>query len=175
MFSEVVKTSAWKCPDHWLCVNILTCEVRSYMCHITSSVTAMSCWCLWYTAVVYCCGVLLLCGLAAWERLVERSYCSLCLLNKTCYNWRASGISSFLLWITSCAWCILLALTGISWFSLVAYHSRWHTLAKRPVQSNIDSTSQGSIQPHISIIHTQISTTAYSQVFVHTAEWTGAM
>ena len=48
----------------------------------------MLCWCPWYTTAVMWC-------FAAWDRLVERSYCPLCLLNKTCYNWRTSGISSF--------------------------------------------------------------------------------
>ena len=49
----------------------------------------------------------------------------------------------------------------------------------RPVHSDTISTSLGSIQPYATInarrLLVHISTNVYSQVPVHTAEWTGAM
>ena len=60
-------------------------------------------------------------------------------------------------------------------------HSKRFTLyfPDRPVHSDTISASLGSIQPYATInarrLLVHISTTVYCQVFIYTAEWTGAM
>ena len=80
---------------------------------------------------------------------------------------------------TSLVWC-LRQFQSFHWGWLGGEHNNWiqmNYFPSRPVQSNTISISLSSIQPTINArrLLVQISTTAYNQVHIHTAEWTGAM